>query len=284
MRPADSAGIEPVEEHVAKRYELLQRIQRKLEIPMLALALLWVALLVVEIVWGINPFLAAVGAVVWAAFVLQLGLELAIAPRKLQYLRRNWLNVAALALPALRVLRVFRLAQLVRISSVAGVARGARLVQVLGSLSRSMHALRATMSRRGFSYVLLLTLIVTFAGAAGMYAFEREAFEGYASALWWAAMLISTTGSQYWPVSSAGRILCLLLAVYGLGVFGYLTAMLATFFIGLDARRDDPRAATEESIIALRKEILELREELRDSRGSGDWPNVKARPGDRAAR
>jgi voltage-gated potassium channel len=35
-----------------------------------------------------------------------------------------------------------------------------------------MKALAATMERRGFGYVAAFTLLVTLAGAAGMYAFE----------------------------------------------------------------------------------------------------------------
>ncbi len=37
-----------------------------------------------------------------------------------------------------------------------------------------MRALGASMGRRGFGYVVALTMIVTLAGAAGMYAFESR--------------------------------------------------------------------------------------------------------------
>lgn len=41
-----------------------------------------------------------------------------------------------------------------------------------------MRALGASMGRRGFGYVIALALLVTFAGAAGMYAFEKESPAG----------------------------------------------------------------------------------------------------------
>jgi voltage-gated potassium channel len=114
--------------------------------------------------------------------------------------------------------------------------------------------------RRGFGYVLALTLVVTFVGAAGMYALERDApgggFDGYGAALWWTAMVITTMGSEYWPKTTDGRVLCLFLALYAFAVFGYVTATLATFFIGRDTESD------AESVGALERELAALREEL----------------------
>ena len=86
-----------------------------------------------------------------------------------------------------------------------------------------MRALGMAMGRRGFGYVMALTLVVTLAGAAGMHAFERDSPDGtglltYGAALWWTAMIITTMGSDYWPRSPEGRILCLALSVYSLGV------------------------------------------------------------------
>jgi voltage-gated potassium channel len=244
-----------------ERRLLLRAIQDRLEVPMLVLALVWIALFIVETVRGSGTALAAASYAIWAVFILQFAVELTVAPRKLQYLNHNWLTVLALALPALRVLRVVRIAQLARVSRTANALRGARLVRVVSSLNRGMRALRATMRRRGFGYVMLLTTLVVAAGAAGMYAFEPTAFDSYASSLWWTAMLVTTIGSQYWPESAEGRVLCLLLSVYGLAMFGYVTATLATFFIGRD-KEQRPSALTRESLTVLRHEIAELRKEL----------------------
>ena len=95
-----------------------------------------------------------------------------MAPGKLAFVRRNWLTVVSLAVPALRL---FRLTRAFAVLRAARVARGVRLVRVVASLNRGMRALGATMSRRGFGYVVALTAVVTFAGAAGMYAFENGA-------------------------------------------------------------------------------------------------------------
>jgi voltage-gated potassium channel len=129
-----------------------------------------------------------------------------------------------------------------------------------------MGALAVSLQRRGFPYVAALTLLVTFAGAAGMYAFENDVPNGihsYGESLWWTAMIMTTLGSQYWPQTLEGRILCVVLALYAFGVFGYVTATLATFFVGRDADSAEAGIVGVRSIAALQSEITALREEIR---------------------
>jgi voltage-gated potassium channel len=73
---------------------------------------------------------------------------------------------------------------------------------------------------------------------------------------------MTTMGSDYFPQTPEGRILCFLLALYAFAVFGYVTATLATFFIGQDADDDEAEIAGTKSIDALRDEITALRTEI----------------------
>ena len=76
-------------------------------------------------------------------------------------------------------------------------------------------------------------------------------------------MVMTTMGSQYWPQTGEGRLLCLLLSLYAFAVFGYVTATLATYFVGRDAERADAGLAGADQIAALRQEVAALREEIR---------------------
>jgi len=244
-----------------ERLELLSRVEDWLETPMVVLGFVWLALLIAEFVWGTSSLFETLGTLIWIVFILDFILKLTLAPRKRLYLRRNWLTLIALFVPALRV---FRIARAVRVLRLARTARGLRLVRVVTSLNRGMRALSATMGRRGAGYVVVLTLIVTFAGAAGMYAFEQSVtggLESYGSALWWTAMIMLTLGSEYWPQTAEGRILCILLSLYAFGIFGYVTAVLASFFVGRDAEGEGEVAGSRE-IGLLREEIAALRETL----------------------
>lgn len=246
-----------------ERSEILQLLEDWLETPMIVLGFIWLALLIAELRWGINPFLEMLGTVIWAIFILDFVLRFVIAPHKLSYLKNNWLTVIALILPAFRILRIVRVVRLFR---VARATRGLRLLRVVTSLNRGMKAIGASFGRRGFGYILALTLIVTLAGAAGMYAFESDmpgGFDSYGTALWWTAMLLTTMGTEYWPQTAEGRVLCFLLSLYGFTVFGYVTAALASYFVGRDANTQDTELVSAKPLTDLRRELAIVHEELR---------------------
>jgi len=246
-----------------ERQSLVERLEDWLETPLLILGFVWLVLLVIELTGNLSPALELFGTVIWIIFILDFALKFALAPNKTDYLKSNWLTALSLLVPALRVFRIFRVFRVLR---AARAVRGVRLFRVLTSLNRGMRSLGASFGRRGFGYVVALSVIVVFAGAAGMLAFENEVEGGitnYGDALWWTAMMITTIGSEYFPKTAEGRVLCFILALYGFAVFGYVTASLATFFVGRDAENKESEIVGAEDINALRGEIALLREEIK---------------------
>jgi len=101
-----------------------------------------------------------------------------------------------------------------------------------------------------------------------MLAFEPAAeveggFSVYGDALWWTDMLLTSLGSD---TTAEGRLLCFLLSLYGLAVFGYITASFASFFVGRDAATPAAEVAGTQDIATLRAEIRLLRRELTQPR------------------
>lgn len=243
----------------SQRYQLLKRLENFFELPLVILGFVWLVLLIVELVYKTSPVLETFGLVIWIIFIFDFLLKFFIAPEKVVYLRRNVLTLISLVVPAFRILRLARVLRFLRFS------RGLRLVKVVGSLNRGMRALSKTMKKRAFGYVILLSLIILFGGAAGMYAFEKEVEGGlkdYGTALWWTSMILTTMGSEYWPATLEGRLLCIILALYAFAVFGYVTATIATYFIGRDAEDTKARTAEWAQIESLRKEVSQLRDLL----------------------
>lgn len=247
------------------RNELLHQLEDWLDTPMLALAVLWLGLFVYEVLYGRNPVLEVIGVVIWALFILEVVLGVVLASSKADYLKGNWLKVLSLLAPGLRALRffaVFRAAGLARLGATARASRGLRLLRVVSSTNRTMTAFGRSMGRRHAGYALAVTAAVVLVGAAGMLAFERPAIPSYGSALWWTAMIMTTLGSDFWPRTAEGRVLCVLLSLYAISVFGYFTAALATFFVGRDAEDDAGEIAGHRAIAGLRAEIQALRRDL----------------------
>jgi voltage-gated potassium channel len=248
---------------VNERKKLLTSIENFLEGPMIFLGFVWLALLVIELIWGLNKPLEYATLTIWIIFIVDFLIKFILAPIKVDFLKKNWLTIISLIVPALRVFRIFRFVRLLR-----GV-RGIRLVRIVSSLNRSMKSLGATMKRRAFGYVFMIILIVTFAGAAGMYALENpnEGFDSYGMALWWTAMRVITVGNEFNPSTPEGRGLAFLIAIFGFSIFGYVTATFATFFIGRDAEEEDAPVAGAKDIAELKTEIIALRRSIEDLKG-----------------
>lgn len=243
------------------RWRLLRDLDDWLVFPMSILAVGWLVIVIWELVSGSSALLETLGTVIWMIFIAEFGLRLWLAPDKWLFIRTNWLTVIALAVPALRIFRTLSVLRAAR-----GL-RGLRLIRIVGTANRSMNALRSTLRRRGFGYVALLTVLVVTLAAAGMLNFEsatevKGGFRDYWEALWWTGMLVTSIGSEFWPRTTEGRLLTFLVSLYGLAVLGYITATLASFFVGRDAQEQSGPLAGSRDVARLTREIRQLRREL----------------------
>jgi voltage-gated potassium channel len=236
-----------------ERIDLLSQINEIFDFPLFILSIIWLALIVVEFVYGLSSSLQTASMVIWGIFIADFFIELYIAPNKKAYLKENWFASLSLFLPALRILRIFRGFRLFKLSSFI---RSFNLARILSSFNRSIRTVRKAVKQRDLQYVLLLTAFVTFLGAAGMYNFERPGFSSYWDACWWTAMIMTTIGSDYWPRTAEGRILTFLLSVYAFAIFGYITAALASLLVGKG------KDASSKEITELRKEVQRLSSEI----------------------
>lgn len=253
------------EPHALKneRWELLSHLNQLFDKPITALAFVWVGLLILDFVQGLGPLLQTLNYLIWAIFILDFVIEFVIAPEKITYLKRNWLSAVSLVLPALRVFRALRILRAVRTIRTVG------LLRLITSVNRSMRATATTLGRHSVGYVFAITILVIFIGAAGIAYFEnptslREAgysaeegsINSYGEAVWWTSMVMTTLGSDYWPQTVEGRILCWLISVYALAILGYITATLATLFLG--TRTQESETSLSEEVAALKVQIAHL--------------------------
>ena len=117
-----------------QRWQLLAQITALTEKPLIALAMIWLVLVIVDITVGLSTPLLWVNYVIWGIFIVDFVMRLIIAPDRWRYLRSNWLTALSLAVPALRI---FRALQFLR---AARALRLARAAQVAGSrLYRCQH-------------------------------------------------------------------------------------------------------------------------------------------------
>jgi voltage-gated potassium channel len=234
-----------------ERWRLLEEVTTFLDKPLVALSFAWLILMILDFTEGLRPAMMIIFNIIWGLFILDFILEFWIAPNRLEYLKKNWLTAISIALPAFRILQAFRAFQFLRLARLTG---SVSLIRLVTSIRRGMSAVNRTLVKRGFGYVVILSTIVIFSGAAGMAHFENmetlkqagyvnvNGFHGYGDALWWTAMIMTTMGSEYWPKTPEGRLLCWVLAMYSFTVFGYITATLASHFIQTDQEMDEDQS------------------------------------------
>lgn len=111
------------EDQATERMDTLSQLTDWLEPPMVVLSFVWLALLILELVWDDIRLFEIFGAIIWIIFIAEFLVRLTLAPEKFVFLRRNWLTVIALAVPAVRLLGAFRI---FRVARAARIAAGAR--------------------------------------------------------------------------------------------------------------------------------------------------------------
>jgi voltage-gated potassium channel len=107
------------------------------------------------------------------------------------------------------------------------------------------------LTHHNLHFVLLSVAVIVFAAAGLEVAFEVHAkgstIHGFADALWWAVVTVTTVGyGDKFPVTAAGRGVAVVLMLVAIGLIGVLTATVASFFVGEKA--DEEQAALDQRL------------------------------------
>jgi len=137
--------------------DLYERMERAFGIPMLLMAVLILPILAAELFFAeevaqrprVRLALDIGTAVIWLAFCVELIVMSTLAPKKLSYLARNWVNLAIILMPFLAFLRGLKIVRLLwlgkatktlKVYRMRGLwARGWRGMVTLDLLERIVH-------------------------------------------------------------------------------------------------------------------------------------------------
>lgn len=184
--------------------EALERFERQAAWPMLVLSLAIIPLLVIPLVADLSPatedVFFALDWLIWAAFAVEYGVRLYLAPEKGRFVRANVIDLVVVLVPFLRPLRVARSARMLRLL---------RAVRVGAFLLRGIDAIRDVLTRHKLHYTLLVATVVTIAAGVLVAEVERGSedpnIESIGDGLWWAVTTVTTIGyGDRYPTTAAG--------------------------------------------------------------------------------
>lgn len=219
----------------------LRQIESHTNGPLTVLAILLIPVLLTPLVITVGPRLHTVffllDWLIWAGFAGVFGLKLAVAPRRLAYLRSNWLEAAMVVLPFARPLRLLRMA---------------RVAAVLGLNLRMFDRVVSDRGMRAAALVVVLTVV--FAGLL-VWRVERRnperTIDSPADGIWWTITTITTVGyGDVYPTRPAARVIAAIVMVVGIGALSTVTAGIAALLV-----KDDDDA--QFTLIVRKLEALE---------------------------
>lgn len=173
------------------------------------------------------------------------------APDRRAFMKWGWIDLLA-CVPNVDWLRIGRLATVLRLIQVL---RGVRIVH---RLSFAVLHMRRT---HAFGSVMLTTAFVVSASSIGVLSAEHRHpdanIKSAGDAVWWSMTTITTVGyGDKYPVTRAGRMVAIALMLAGVGLFGTLSGITATFFLG--NRREAHNARLLEKLEAIERRLEAL--------------------------
>ena len=180
--------------------------------------------------------------VIWVFFAFDYFARLSIADNKRLFVRKNLLDLAAVALPFLPLLRAIR--ALAAVTVLSRRNRGSRSQQVTTS-------------------VVTLAFATWFVAGLAVTEAERRVdgsnIQGVGDGWWWAITTMATVGyGDTYPVSTQGRIVGTALMLMGVALLGTITASIASNFNSTDSEDSPNGTSSASEVDDLKKRIAEL--------------------------
>ena len=238
-----------------------------LELLVLLLSLYSLGALTLELLVPLEAetlrLLGRIDDVVCGVFLMDFLVHWWMAPSRTAFLRTGWIDLLS-SIPQVSWLRWGR------------VFRIFRILRALSSFQAVYAHFRAERARGAFVAVGLLSLIAVLFATIAVYELERlnpaANIRTGGDSLWWAFATITTIGyGDRFPVTAGGRVVAVVLVVFGLSFFGTFTAYVASYFL------EKAQLKEETEIHRLIHEVRHLREKIEQL--EKNFPPPPARPG-----
>ena len=187
-----------------------------------------------------DGYLNILQLILWGLFAADYCIRLYLAPRRLYFITHNLMNLAIVLLPAWRIVSF--------------------LAMIYMTANRQYKRL-SELAVKLFGYTAIF--IIMFALA--IYSVESSApgamIRDLPTAYWWTFTTLATVGyGDVYPITGIGRVIAVVVMLYGVGLVAVATGALASWIIEkIGGVEEQEYPATKADVDDLRQEISELR-------------------------
>lgn len=187
-----------------------------------------------------DGYLNIIQLILWGLFAADYCIRLYLAPRRLYFITHNLMNLAIVLLPAWRIVSFLAMIHLTT----------NRQYKRLSELAVKLFGYTAI-------FIIMFALAIYSVESSEPGAMIRDLPTAY----WWTFTTLATVGyGDVYPVTGIGRVIAVVVMLYGVGMVAVATGALASWIIEkISGREEQEYPATKADVDDLRQEISELR-------------------------
>ncbi len=187
-----------------------------------------------------DGYLNIIQLILWGLFAADYCVRLYLAPRRLYFITHNLMNLAIVLLPAWRIVSFLAMIHLT----------ANRQYKRLSELAMKL-----------FGYTAIFIIMFALAIYSVESSEPGSMIRDLPTAYWWTFTTLATVGyGDVYPITGIGRVIAVVVMLYGVGMVAVATGALASWIIEkIGGMEEQEHPATKADVDDLRQEISELR-------------------------
>lgn len=187
-----------------------------------------------------DGYLNILQLILWGLFAADYCIRLYLAPRRLYFITHNLMNLAIVLLPAWRIVSF--------------------LAMIYMTANRQYKRL-SELAMKLFGYTAIFIIMFALAIYSVESSEPGSMIRDLPTAYWWTFTTLATVGyGDVYPITGIGRVIAVVVMLYGVGLVAVATGALASWIIEkIGGVEEQEYPATKADVDDLRQEISELR-------------------------